>query len=136
MARPAEKDRPDSLRFAPCGTHCPNCGQVDFIRYEQVIHGHHATELCLCGACEYEWESPPPPAVTPRPERRNLPRRDALPQRLHREFREMPGLCVTPLEASRLCGMAPEMCRRLLTTLVNKGLLARRRDGRYVTREN
>jgi hypothetical protein len=136
VAIPADKHHHDPLRFAPCGTRCPNCGEVDFIRYEQVIHGHHARALCLCGACEYEWVIPPPPVVKPRPDRRNLLLRDALPQRLYRQFREIPGLCVTPLEASRLFGMAPEICQRLLTTLVKNGLLARRRNGRYVTREN
>ena len=136
MARPAEKDRPDLLHFAPCGTRCPNCGKVDFIRYERVINGHNASELCFCGACEYEWVIPPPPVVKPRPDRRNLPLRHSLTQRLHREFKEIPGLCLTPLEASRLFGVPPAMCQRLLTTLVNNGLLVRRSDGRYLTSEN
>jgi hypothetical protein len=74
------------------------------------------------------------PHLKERPDRRNLRHRDALVQRLRGEFREIPGLCLTPVEASRLFGMAPDACKRALIALVEDGLLDLRTDGRYAHR--
>jgi hypothetical protein len=67
-----------------------------------------------------------------RADRRNIHYRDALTLRLCGEFREIPGLCLTAGEASRLFGMAPEVCQRVLAALVEENLLDLRADGRYV----
>jgi len=136
MSISADKNRRDPLRVAPCSTHCPNCGKVDFIRYEQVISGLKASTFCFCGACEHEWEIPPAPVLRQRPDRRNSALRDSLTQRLCREFRVIPGLCLTPVEASRLFGVPPDICQRLLTALVKDGVLTQRSDGRFLTGGN
>jgi hypothetical protein len=72
------------------------------------------------------------PVLTARPDRRNIHHRAALTRRLRGEFQEIPGLCLTPGEASRLFGIAPAVCQRVLAALVEDGLLHRRADGRYV----
>jgi len=67
-------------------------------------------------------------------DRRDVDHREVLVQRLQAHFREVPGLCVTPVEASRIFGLAPDVCGRVLSALVEDGLLAMRADGRYVHR--
>ena len=66
-----------------------------------------------------------------RPERRDLTKRHALVQRVQREFDEMPGTCLTLAQASRLFGLAPDVCRRILQELVAEGTLIQAGDLRY-----
>ena len=66
------------------------------------------------------------------PERRNLAARKALLDRVRSEFREMPGLCLTAAQATRLLGVSPEACRRILGVLIHEGSVRLRRDGCYV----
>jgi DNA-binding IclR family transcriptional regulator len=78
-------------------------------------------------------EIPTRPTVTTyrRPERRDLARRFALVQRVQREFDEMPGTCLTLGQATRLFGIAPDICHRILMELVTDGRLTRTADSRY-----
>jgi hypothetical protein len=70
-----------------------------------------------------------------RPERRDLKSRDAFARRLRREFREIPELCLTPVQASQLFGAPQQECERILSGMVGDGLLTlRSRDGSYVRR--
>jgi len=73
------------------------------------------------------------PSVTTfsRPERRDLARRYALVQRVQREFDEMPGTCLTLGQATRLFGVSPDICYRVLMELVAGGSLKKLVDGRY-----
>lgn len=48
------------------------------------------------------------------------------------QFREMPGLCVTVKDASRLWGMDLVRCMRLIRRLVAIGVLRPISGGRYV----
>jgi hypothetical protein len=66
------------------------------------------------------------------PERRNVAARRALMVRVRSEFRELPGLSLTLAQASRLLGVSPEACRRILGVLIQEGTLCLRADGRYV----
>jgi len=77
------------------------------------------------------------PAVpAPLPERmedrRNHLVRDRLRTRLEGEFRDMPGLRLTPAQASRLLGLEPSACGRLLRLLVERGFLRTTPSGQYV----
>jgi hypothetical protein len=69
-----------------------------------------------------------------KPDRRDIRHREALVKRLHGEFREIPGLCLTPTEASRLFGIAPDVCQRVLFALAEDGFLCLRTDGRFADR--
>jgi len=51
--------------------------------------------------------------------------------RLRAEFREMPGLQLTSAQAARLFGLDASVCDRLLESLVQEGVIGRRREGRY-----
>jgi hypothetical protein len=46
-----------------------------------------------------------------------------LPARVQSEFLEMPGLCLTLLQASRLWNTPPAACTHVLDTLVATGFL-------------
>jgi hypothetical protein len=63
------------------------------------------------------------PQLRPRQDRRDLPARDALVQRVACEFREIPGLCVTLEQAARLFGLPTEECQRVLSQLVDAEVL-------------
>ena len=54
---------------------------------------------------------------------------DALCRRIQGEFLEMPGLCLTPLQACRLWGLDRETCHTVLSRLVDQKFLTRTRDG-------
>ena len=56
---------------------------------------------------------------------------DAL-ERVRAEYAEMPGLCLTTTQASRLLGLDHEMCMALLGVLVGARILRRRPDGAFV----
>lgn len=69
--------------------------------------------------------------VTLRPcrDRRDVATRHELVQRVAGEFREIPGLCVTVEQASRLFGMSTDSCERILQSLCDDGVV--QRAGRY-----
>ncbi len=52
--------------------------------------------------------------------------------RVSAEFLEMPGLKLTALQASRLFGLGPHECQRLLAQLVDQGFLVRTAEGQYI----
>ena len=56
-------------------------------------------------------------------------------QRIEAEYREMPGLSVTEAQAQRLWGLDNTTCRRVLDTLVQRGVLRRTRREFYVSAE-
>jgi hypothetical protein len=57
---------------------------------------------------------------------------EALFHRIQGEFLEMPGLCLTQLQACRLWGLDRETCGQLLSRLVDAKFLTRTRDGAFV----
>ncbi|MBI1872352.1 MAG: hypothetical protein HYZ58_10620 [Acidobacteria bacterium] len=57
---------------------------------------------------------------------------DQLLQRIQGEFREMPGLRLTPAQAQRLWGLDRARCDALLGALVDARFLARTHDGAFV----
>jgi hypothetical protein len=57
---------------------------------------------------------------------------DALFRRVQGEFLEMPGLCLTHSQASRLWGLDQQTCERLLSRLVDAKFLMRTREGAFV----
>jgi hypothetical protein len=73
------------------------------------------------------------PAITCRPqrERRDLASREAVNERVRSEFREMPCLRLSAAQARRLFGLRDDICARVLSELVEEGLLAQGDDGRY-----
>ena len=77
-----------------------------------------------------------PPGSAPQPlvERRNLASRERLLARLEGEFREMPGLHLTPAQASRLLSIEPGACSRVLRALVERGVLRTTASGHFVRR--
>ena len=52
--------------------------------------------------------------------------------RIHSEYREMPGLKLTAVQASRFWHLNPDDSRTLLDALVADGVLWRTTDGHYV----
>ena len=59
-------------------------------------------------------------------------RMEHLCTRIVREFEEMPGLCLTASQASRLWGLEADRCLELLQRLVAAGRLRRLQRGAYV----
>jgi len=53
-----------------------------------------------------------------------------LAVRARAEFREMPGMCLTPAQAARLWHLSPDEAQSLLLELVRAGFLVRR-DGTH-----
>ena len=64
-------------------------------------------------------------------DRRSHATRQALLVRVRGEFKEMPCLRLTGEQARRLFGLTPDVCDRVLATLVKEGVLARGSDERY-----
>ena len=64
-------------------------------------------------------------------ERRDADGRNALVQRIHSEFEEMPGLSLTLGQAARLFGLRPDIVSRILARLTDARVLCQRRDGRF-----
>jgi hypothetical protein len=64
-------------------------------------------------------------------DRRNDAAREALLCRVFSEFDEMPGLCLTAAQAQRLFGLRPDVCERVLATLVHNGTLKCNRGQHY-----
>jgi len=54
-----------------------------------------------------------------------------LAMRARAEFREMPGMCLTPAQAARLWHLSPDQAQALLLELVRAGFLVRRDGTRY-----
>lgn len=54
-----------------------------------------------------------------------------LTLRARAEFREMPGMCLTTAQASRLWHLSPARAEELLSELVQAGFLVRREGQRY-----
>jgi hypothetical protein len=52
--------------------------------------------------------------------------------RVRSEFLEMPGLRLTPAQASRLWAMDPRSSERILEGLATSGFLLKTREGMYV----
>ncbi|MBI4477031.1 MAG: hypothetical protein HY654_07645 [Acidobacteria bacterium] len=57
---------------------------------------------------------------------------EQLLQRIQGEFREMPGLRLTPAQAQRLWGLDRARCDDVLGALVDAKFLARTHDGAFV----
>lgn len=53
----------------------------------------------------------------------------AVLHRVRAEYMEMPGLCLTAVQAARLLGLELHECVRVLTTLVAEGELRHTRKG-------
>jgi hypothetical protein len=60
-----------------------------------------------------------------------MPREELL-QRVRGEYLEMPGLCLTPVQAQRLCGIELIACKAVLDALVETRFLCTRVNGAYV----
>jgi hypothetical protein len=71
------------------------------------------------------------PATRP-VERRNVAAREALVRRIQSEFEEMPGLSLTPVQASKLFGVSLDAGSRILLRLTEERRLRLRSDGRYM----
>ncbi len=56
-----------------------------------------------------------------------------LLMRIQGEYREQPGLRLTPALAGRLWNLEPALCETLLSALVVQQVLARTTDGYYVS---
>ena len=57
-----------------------------------------------------------------------------LIERVLGEYREMPGLALTLVQAQRLWGMEAAMARQVIEALVSSGALQWSRDGRLIVR--
>ena len=57
---------------------------------------------------------------------------DEQAQRIHGEYREMPGLKLTAAQASRFWNLGPDDSRRVLDSLVDARVLRRTLDGHYL----
>ena len=55
-----------------------------------------------------------------------------LVQRVQAEFKEMPGLRLTPAQAARLLGLQPRTCEQVVEALVRAEFLRRTPDGSIV----
>lgn len=57
---------------------------------------------------------------------------DAVLNRVKAEYNEMPGMCVTRMQAQRLWGLDSATCELVLTTLLERGVVRRISRGMYV----
>ena len=55
-----------------------------------------------------------------------------LTRRVQAEYKEMPGLSVTLLQAQRLLALDEPTCAKVFTSLIKRGILRRTAQGRYV----
>ncbi len=58
---------------------------------------------------------------------------DPLLRRIRNEFLEMPGLCLTLEQATRLWNLDPQTSQMALHMLQQEGFLARTGDGRFIS---
>ena len=61
----------------------------------------------------------------------SVPPSERLLQRIRAEYLEMPGLCMTPEQMQRLCGVEPTLCRLVLDSLVDAKFLCLKSNGTY-----
>jgi hypothetical protein len=87
--------------------------------------------LARFGDLQFKQLAAPPVPVSLPADRRNAASRRALLDRICNEFDEMPGTALTERQATRLFGIADEICARVLVHLVKDGRLRRTADGRY-----
>lgn len=59
-------------------------------------------------------------------------RLENLLRRIQGEYREMPGLRLTPAQAQRLWGLTRQECESLMHELLHSRFLTRTRDGSFV----
>src|SRR3954469_6081322 len=78
--------------------------------------------------------APLAPVQQPTGQRRNLAALERMMARLEGEFREMPGLHLTPAQASRLLSLEAGACTRVLRALVERGVLRTTATGHFVRR--
>ncbi len=62
----------------------------------------------------------------------STPALDDVLKRVRGEYHEMPGMCVTPMQAQRLWGLDSATCEVVLTTLLERGVVRRTSRGMYV----
>ena len=55
-----------------------------------------------------------------------------LTRRVQAEYTEMPGLCVTLVQAQRLLAIDEPTCTAVFTALIKRGVLRRTAQGRYL----
>ena len=55
-----------------------------------------------------------------------------LARRVQAEYTEMPGLCVTLVQAQRLLAIDEPTCAAVFKTLIKRGVLRRTAQGRYL----
>jgi hypothetical protein len=55
-----------------------------------------------------------------------------LTRRVQAEYAEMPGLCVTLVQAQRLLAVDEPTCAAVFRALIKRGVLRRTAQGRYV----
>jgi hypothetical protein len=67
-------------------------------------------------------------------ERRNRAAREALQNRVRAEFHQMPGMCLTALQAAKLFGLSPDVTLRILQEFVRADVLLRTPAGRFTQR--
>jgi hypothetical protein len=60
---------------------------------------------------------------------------EAVARRVLAEFEEMPGMTLTPLQASRLFGLDQEVCRVVIDMLVDSAYLRQTRTGQVTLGE-
>jgi hypothetical protein len=61
----------------------------------------------------------------------SVPPPEKLLERIRAEYLEMPGLCLTPEQLQRLCGVEPTLCRLVLDSLVDAKFLCIKSNGTY-----
>jgi hypothetical protein len=61
--------------------------------------------------------------------------RQRVAERVRSEYREMPGLCLSLAQASRLLGLERSNCSDVFRTLVHEGFLRETSRGHYVLAE-
>ena len=61
---------------------------------------------------------------------------DAVTRRVREEFREMPGLRLTPAQATRLWGLEQDVCRQVIDALIAAAYLRWTAAGSVTRMEN
>ncbi len=61
----------------------------------------------------------------------SVPPPERLLERIRAEYLEMPGLCLTPEQMQRLCGVEPTLGRLVLDSLVDAKFLCLKSNGTY-----
>jgi hypothetical protein len=100
------------------------------------VNGRREDARCweISRVCEWQRDcsASDMPSDTRLDDRRDIEMRDALLDRFRYELQHMPGLALTPDQASRLFGVPRDVCGRLLSRLEQQGEIYLRSDGRFV----